>query len=568
MKKLSRLIAAITIFGLFVCTNLQAQENPVPEKHHEEVTIIGTFDPAINDAFKINVQPVEEAKNSEKPVFEYNILTIIHPTEITSDPITPIAINPSKREKSYNNTLLVGLGSLLTPYIDFYHSSGQRNKNRFDARIHHISTFSSVPDYAKSPYSKTGIDLGYTHFMKNHLFKTGLNYQLNTNRFYGFKPDDYPNIDENADIFKQAFNSIEAKAGLISNYKNNKKLHHEINLTAGYYFDKHKTSETYINLDFNAFKEYELSELLNYQHLGLSGNIDFVGANDSLSSLTGTLINVMPYFKGHYNIINFTVGLQFNFLNTNNFDFYFYPYLHAAANLVEESLTAFAGVDGQVEYNGYKKLTTENPWLNPAAPLNWDRGLHIFGGFRGNIAHQVNYSIEGNWTKFNALYFFVNEELPFSWITNPVPQNMLNTIYDKGSRFGVNAEITYTLQKNTKIMAGASLNSYSLDSLRQPYHKALTQFNLGASTKVAPKITLEAEIIGFGKRHALDVSGMLPLDVTLDPFIDINAGISYQLKEEFTIWLNGTNLLNNHYERYYQYPVQGWQVMGGLTYKF
>lgn len=567
MKKRNKFIAASLFFGLMFYSALQAQEIPVSEKHHEEVTIIGTFDPSINDAFKINVQPEEEVNRSEKPVFEYQVLPIIHPTVITSDPITPIALNPEKREKNYNNTLLVGLGSLLTPYVDFYHASGKRNQNRFDARVHHLSSFASIPDYAKSPFSKTGVDLGYTVFLKNHLLKTGFAYQLNTNRYYGFKTDDFPDIDESGNLLKQSFNSLEANIGLQSNYQSNKKLHHEINLTAGYYFDKYSTNESYVRLDFNAYKAYELTELLNYQHLGISGKIDFVGATDSLTSSTSTLIHLMPYFKGHYDMINFTVGLQFNFLNTSAFDFYFYPYLHASANLVEESLTAFIGVDGEVNYNGYKKLTTENPWLNPTAIMNWDRGLHLFAGFRGNIAHQMNYSIQGNWTKFNALYFFVNQESPYSWII-PSPQNMMNAVYDAGSRIGVEAELTYTLQKNVKIMAGGSFYSYSLDSLSQPYHKPLSRFNLGATTKISSKITLEAEIIGFGKRHALDVSGITPTDVTLDPFIDLNAGISYQLKEQFAVWLNGTNLLNNHYERYYQYPVQGWQVMGGLTYKF
>lgn len=564
-KFIQILVMAMALLPL----SLMAQENTKPEKHNEEVTIIGTFDPSINEAFKINLKPEQELNdNNTKPVYTYEVLDIVYPTQIASDPITPIVITPNKRTTSYNNTLLAGMGSLLTPYVEFFHSQGQRNQNRFNAHIQHLSSFHNIKDYGKSPYSKTGIDLDYTHFLNNHILSTAVGYRLNTNRYYGYKPDEHPNYNPTDQDLKQAFNLIEGKVGFASNYKNNKKLHHEINLDASYYFDKHKSSESHANLHFNAFKEYELSELLNYQHLGLTGDVSYYGSTNNILTSNSTLITAMPYFKANYGMFKFTAGLQFNFLNTNNFDFYFYPVLHASANLIDESLTAFAGIDGDVEYNGYQKLTTENPWLNPDAGLGWDRGMRIFGGFRGNINHQVNYSIQGTWKKFNNLYFFVNQAGPSPVFAQAFPQNQFTTLFDKGSRTGVDAEVTYTIQKNVKAWVGGNLYAYSLDSLAQPYHKPLSKFELGLSLLVKEKLTIETELFGSGKRYTQDNSGLLSTDVELDPYIDLNLSLNYQLNDQFAIWLSGTNLLNNQYQRFYQYPVQGWQVMGGITYKF
>jgi len=54
----------------------------------------------------------------------------------------------------------------------------------------------------------------------------------------------------------------------------------------------------------------------------------------------------------------------------------------------------------------------------------------------------------------------------------------------------------------------------------------------------------------------------------LDGFIDLNAGVDYTLTKQFTAFLSLTNILNKDYQRYYNYPVNGIQVMGGIMYKF
>jgi len=40
------------------------------------------------------------------------------------------------------------------------------------------------------------------------------------------------------------------------------------------------------------------------------------------------------------------------------------------------------------------------------------------------------------------------------------------------------------------------------------------------------------------------------------------------VNDNLSAFVNGTNLLNNNYEQFYSYPVQGFQVMGGISYRF
>jgi outer membrane cobalamin receptor len=72
----------------------------------------------------------------------------------------------------------------------------------------------------------------------------------------------------------------------------------------------------------------------------------------------------------------------------------------------------------------------------------------------------------------------------------------------------------------------------------------------------------------YGKRTALDLTTLPSTEVDMDAFVDLNLGVDYKLTDQFSVFLSLTNLLNQQYQRYYHYPVNGIQIMGGLMYKF
>ena len=54
----------------------------------------------------------------------------------------------------------------------------------------------------------------------------------------------------------------------------------------------------------------------------------------------------------------------------------------------------------------------------------------------------------------------------------------------------------------------------------------------------------------------------------LDAFIDVNLNGGYQFNNKFSAFLKLSNILNTNYERFVNFNVQGFQVLGGITYKF
>lgn len=557
------------ILSLFATTILPAQSQTESSgEHNEQVTIISSYDPSIIQAYKINTSPTEITFNIDKPEFTFQSLNIDQPTQITLNPIKPVVINADKRTMVTNNSLKAGVGSLFSPYLDFFHSSGQKNSYRFNAHFYHLSTFKDIKDYSPSPQSHTELNLDYRKFFKYHIFDAGFNYSLKTNRYYGFKPDDYVSLPDDNSL-KQMFNLARFNMAISSNYKSNKKLSHKVSLDAYYYFDKFNTSEANVDVNFDIHKNFTVTDMLDYQELGFSGNVAYFQNIDSLNTSNDLLVSATPYFKGNYGIFNFYLGLNFNYLNTDESNFYFYPIIDVNINLVPDVLTVFAGIDGSVQKNSFLKMSELNPWVSSTIPTAWDHSFKAYGGIRGNISQKVNFSAQVSWVKFNNMFFFVN--VPDDTIINyliAVPFNKFEILYDKGSVFGVSGEITYGAGEKVNIMFGAKYNKYTLDSIDSPYHKPSSEVKLGVSFLATKKLRFWSDVFYYGKRTALDISVLPNVQIDLDGFIDLNAGVSYSLTDQFSVFLTLTNLLNQQYERYYHYPVNGIQVMGGIMYRF
>ena len=572
-QQLSVLFALV----MFVQTLSAQQQQNMDRNHNEQVTIIGSFDPTINQAYKINVKPEQKPLVFTAPEFTFRSLDTKVETDIQASQVKPLSMKGSKRIKTYNNYLRAGFGSQLTPLLDFYHSSGKSGSHRFNVGIHHFSSFSDIADYSPSPYSNTKLALDFEKYLKYHSFNVGIEYGLNSNRYYGYKPDDFPGLTIPEDDLKQSFNLVAAHLGFKSKYKNRDKLHHAFNLSGYYYFDKHDVSETNASFTFDFHKGFDLTKLLDYQNIGLEGELTYYGNKDSISSSTDFLITGTPYFAAKYGIVAFKVALRFTYLSADESTFHFYPIVDLGLTVIPDALVIYAGVDGNIQKNSYRNLTTENPYLTaygfPDTNFRWQNSkIIVFGGFRGNIAKKLGYNLEVRWSKFEDMAFFINKS-EYSVQPNPVipiwfrANNKFTIIHDNGSLFTVKGELSLAANASLNVWLGGEYNAYSLDNMNQPYHKPLSSVKLGASYLFVKKLKVWTEPFYYGKRYAIIQNG-LTTDVELDGFIDLNLGADYAVSEKFSVFLTATNLLNNNYEVYYSFPVQGINVMAGVALKF
>jgi len=562
-------ITALLLFNLLATCQLLAQQGTLDRNHNEQVTIVGTYDPTINQAFKINLKPKVPEVVTQKPDFTFHSMDVKQATTIEPVQIKPARMSTRNRLITYNNYLKAGFGSWFTPVVDFYHSSGEKNNNRLNILVNHISSFKDIPNYSPSPFSNTKASIGYDKNIGKSILNLGATYGLDTYQYYGFIPADYPTFNISDSELKQMFNLIKGNVGVRSNKKKSNSFEYITNLGVFYYFDKWQTSTINADLDFDFAQPFDAGKRGNNQKVGLKGKVGYWMNADSTTTSNDLILSGIPYYKAKFGMISFSVGLNFSYLMADSSTFNFYPVIDVAVNLMPDALTIYAGVDGGLVNNSYYNLTRVNPWSSSVIPVSWQNNKYkIYAGLRGNIARQLGYNFEVSWLNFEHMPFFINitDQQPIWGVVEPL--NKFTAVFDDGNLLTIGGELNYALGKELTIWLGGSYNMYSLDSLSEPYHKPISNFNFGASYLIKKRVKVWTEFIGSGKRYAVDIYTPAPTEIDLDGYFDINLGVDIYITEQFSVFVKGTNLLNNNYERFYNYPVQGLQVFGGIGYRF
>ena len=99
------------------------------------------------------------------------------------------------------------------------------------------------------------------------------------------------------------------------------------------------------------------------------------------------------------------------------------------------------------------------------------------------------------------------------------------------------------------------------------------QFNGRADFMITEKWFAGVNLFYVGERKDYQLNTDIvyftaPGPITLDSYSDLNANVRYKHNDRFTAFLKANNILNNGYQKWLNYPVQGFQVMVGGNYKF
>ena len=135
--------------------------------------------------------------------------------------------------------------------------------------------------------------------------------------------------------------------------------------------------------------------------------------------------------------------------------------------------------------------------------------------------------------------------------------------------------IYYQLSEKIKVDAIGRFNSYSTRNnsfaWNLPQIEVIVRGNYNLYDKFL--VTLDMKYEG-GRRALVYEDGK---DVSLEDgqyakklgFIaDVNLGVEYRYNKRISAFVQFNNLAAQRYQRWYNYPVQSFQVMGGFTFRF
>ena len=576
------LLTSATVFG-------QSRADTLKQKHNESVTIYGSSRPVTGEALKIGRKPQVPALEMSTVPETSGFFDIKVPTTIQ---LKTIRFSSSVRtyqpaQPSWKNLLTLGIGSRISPLLEYSYSGGRSKHYLLTVHLLHHSSFLNIKNYLPSPYTKSKAGISYNKYFRYHVLAIRGSYRISTNRYYGYNiaSGTLPYYDKDNAGLKQYYEVARFGVKYSSSYRNNYKLHHLFRANTYYIFDKHGMSEMNVHFDFDLHKGFRVSEIFNHQQLGLEGSFDYF-QNKATALSAGYQLKedyyarVFPYFDARYGIFSFRAGLNFEWLRTESAKLHFYPYLLVNVNVAPGIFSFFGGFDGGLKKSSYLNLSRKNPYLGSLQnDFRWENTkFEAFGGFRGNIARHFGFELRAGYRKFDNMAYYDHKSFPVPVFFNSngsyLPyKNEFDVFYANGNVFDLSGSLTYANTPNLDFWLKGEYHSYSLKAGIKPLYKPLFSMSLGTSYLINGKIKPWIEVYFMDKQWAAYKAEYWYPSIKsnyyyLGRYFDINLGAEYHIDKQLTGFIRVTNLLNKHYYRFDEYPVAGLEIMLGVRYRF
>lgn len=579
----------LIFFGFLSTTAQQTKPESAKDTVRTEVVeVITTYNPEIADANKIKKNPVIKLLDkSKKKKLTYNIFSA--PVASTFIPKSGVVkgIDVGVKERIYNNYIAAGFGNYTSPYFEAYLHNYTRFQSEFGLSAKYAASLDNIENTdLDSNFSNLLASIFYKREERYFDWKVTLNTEKNQYNWYGLKENVFTefaigNIQEN-----QTYNYFNATAEIdfLDAYIDKSIL------SLSYFTDDYSSSEFLINLNTNFdlpidFISRNLNNLkvnTSLELLNGSFESDYTNQNKIDYSIFTAKIN--PEYNTTFSGFSLKLGVKlfasFDSENSAN-HFLVYPDVKIQKAIIEEQFNVYAGVFGDFHTNTYRSFTEENPYISPTQFITQTaEKYNAFLGFNGVINNDISFNISANIKEEEDKAFFVRNNSKSNGVNNFINGvalkgyeygNSFTLIYDDVKTTSFFAELEYDLTKRFTLATNFQFDNFTMTALTEAWNLPTTQAAIVGKYK-SNKWYATTNIFYVGERKDVLYASTSPSNLnglqTLDAFVDVNLNGGYHFNDKFSAFLRLNNMLNANYQRFANFNVQGFQVLGGITYKF
>ena len=547
----------------------------------EVVNIVKPYSPTISDAFKVKENPVfNDSITSPKKKVDYTIFSVPVASTFTPSKGKATAVEKTKPVKLYDNYATLGVGNYFNVLAELYSNFEISRTDNFGIFFKHNSSQGGIDGLRlDDKFYNTQLEGNYTSRQKDMTYTVNAGIEHQLYNWYGLNPL----FDTASDELINAINSKHSYFGgfLGGNLTMEDSYFKSMSASIRYLGDSFSSSE----FNIKAAPEFGFSVLDFPVNVGV--NLDYLNGKfdrDYLntSELKYSLLNIGLAPSVDYVTEDLSVSVGFEAvvsLDSENSDtnFYIYPNIEVSYRLVDEVLIAYGGVDGGLQQNSYYNFKEKNPFVSPTLLITpTHQQYYGFAGLKGKLTSTLAYNVKAS---------YGNEKDKALFVLNPSYQiatgfedyeygNSFSISYADVSTLAVFGELNLELSKNFSIGVNGTFNNYDTSKQPEAWNLPTLEASLFSSFTISEKFYGGVSLFFVGERKDFFVSENGPLGnllaeiITLDSYIDANAHLGYRFNEQFSFFIKGSNLFGDNYQKWANYPVQGIQVLGGLSYKF
>lgn len=539
---LMRFIIAI-IFTL-VLISAQAQDTTKPRT----VQVTSAFKPMLKEAAKINFEASPPNTDTTRPRLQYeipnqNLLFAYQPG--TLKPLA-LVVDTGGRFDNWNY-VKVGYGGLKTPYFETGLSIG-------DGRDAGVSIYgrhtSSQGKRNLQNFSLTDIALkGFFKMGGNHELGGGFAVNEHRTNKYGYLPD---SLEISTDSTKVRFQNLNARINLRNISGGEFGLYYSPEIRFDAFSDRLNNSESsmYFNLPVRKTigGKFEAT-------VGLEANITKYSPDDK-NTVNNNYLTLAPSVLVKTNAFNLNAGIKPTW---DNGEFKLFPNVMAEISSPNNLITVQAGWIGYIRPNTFKSLANYNPWIWAPSFSNNSRIEEIYGGIKGALTDHFTYNAKIGFNKITNQQYFINDTITGKsfLVVNDPSVNMLN----------LTGEIGYTVGDKFSLSSQLILRKYTglADEFDKPWGLLPFESKTSLRLMLLRDLYVTSDLVAFdGSWYNTKEDG----SGRLKGAIDLNAGLEFRVVKNVKIWAQFNNIMNNEYQRWKQYPVYGFNLLGGVVFSF
>jgi len=521
-----------------------AVKDTVPLEGGKNFTVTSDFTPSLKPASKINFSSTTALPAPEKTPLNYNVPA--QNLTFTYNPafLRPLAVNIDTGSVWRNSHFIkLGYGNYSTPYLEGGFSLGDGYHSAVTIHAKHTSSKGSLP---LQEFGKTGIEASGV-FAVNDKNELEARAYFNDNKQYaygGLVPDQ----SYNKDSLKRNYHDVGVKLGFSNKFKNATGIDYHPTIAIDAFGDNHSGSESTLSIDA------PFSKRLNETFVAkLGAGIDVSSFKKEDVSIDNHLVTIRPSIEINRPDFKMNLGVIPSFYNG---EFHLMPNLSLEAKMRDERFIAMAGWKGYYNKNTYRSLTTFNPWIATPTDFDYTRTNEVYGGFKGTA---------GDHLTFNATVAYLTQK-DAALFMNRADDNLFDVISDDINNLKFHGELGFNAKQSFSLLAGITLNNYSkVETAEQAWGLSPIQMNGSLRWRILPAVLLKSDLdIWTGGYYNDPAEGAKKLSGAGD----WNVGAEVDIIKNVGLWLQVNNVLNNKYQRFYNYQTIGANIMGGIIFNF
>lgn len=535
--KYSILLAIVLVTGI-----VSSAQDTTKSK---EVNVTSQFKPTLKEAAKINFNATPPAADTSRPRLQYNIPNQNLALGFTPGSLKPLALEVDSGGKWENESYVkIGYGNFKTPFAQAGISFGDGRNAGLNLYAKHSSSKGDIP---YQDYSSSQVDANaFIKSAKNLQWNVRFGGQQDVYNKYGFEPK---TLTFPEDSIKIKYQTWRGRINFHNITRTDLGLSYAPELKIDVFNDQLSNSEsnTYINLPLQ-------------KTIGTKFEVDLAAtANlsrykpDKKEAIVNNYLYFSPSLAYKTETINISAGLRPSW---DNGEFKLFPNFLAEFKLTDYPFSIQFGWTGYLRNSGFQYQANMNPWIWAPDSVRNTKIEERFLGLKGSVGDHFNYSARLAYNIINNQPLFINDTASGkSFLSINEPDLKMYT---------VGGELGYTVGEKFSLISNLSLNAFKVKTNDKAYGLLPLEWKTNMKVEVLKDLYVNSSLYIFDGPWSRTKAGNKNLPVATD----LSAGLEFKVYKNIKLWMQFNNLFNKEYQRWNQYPVYGFNFLGGVVFSF